>query len=76
MANKRQCLLSLSESSVVDPNTLNLDPDLGIWPNLDQDSGLCYKFWNFVLKKAWEANIFANKDLIKEQESNGAVRSF
>ena len=24
-------------SSVVDPNTLNLDPDPGFWPNLDPD---------------------------------------
>ena len=23
--------------SVVDPNTLNLDPDPGFWPNLDPD---------------------------------------
>ena len=23
--------------SVVDPNTLNLDPDSGFWPNLDPD---------------------------------------
>ena len=27
-------------SSVVDPNTLNLDPDPGFWPNLDPDPGL------------------------------------
>ena len=25
--------------SVVDPNTLNLDPDPGFWPNLDPDPG-------------------------------------
>ena len=25
--------------SVVDPNTLNLDPDPGNWPNLDPDPG-------------------------------------
>ena len=24
----------------MDPNTLNLDPDLGFWPNLDPDPGL------------------------------------
>ena len=24
-------------TSVVDPNTLNLDPDPGFWPNLDPD---------------------------------------
>ena len=27
-------------SSVVDPNTLNLDPDTEFWPNLDPDPGL------------------------------------
>ena len=26
-------------SSVVDPNTLNLDPDPEFWPNLDPDPG-------------------------------------
>ena len=26
--------------SVVDPNTLNLDPDPGFWPNLDPDPWL------------------------------------
>ena len=30
--------------SVVDPNTLNLDPDSGFWPNLDPDPGLYNKF--------------------------------
>ena len=30
--------------SVVDPNTLNLDPDPGFWPNLDPDPELCYQF--------------------------------
>ena len=32
-------------SSVVDPNTLKLDPDPGFWPNLDPDpdSGLNYQ---------------------------------
>ena len=35
-----KCLvLSIIRSSVVDPNTLNLDPDPGFWPNLDQDPG-------------------------------------
>ena len=27
----------LLSSCVVDPNTLNLDPDPGLWPNLDPD---------------------------------------
>ena len=31
-------------TSVVDPNTLNLDPDPECWPNLNPDPGLCYKF--------------------------------
>ena len=30
--------------SVVDPNTLKLDPDPEFWPNLDPYPGLCYKF--------------------------------
>ena len=30
--------------SVVDPNTLNLDPDPGFWPNLDPDPGLYNQF--------------------------------
>ena len=29
----------LTNTSFVDPNTLNLDPDPGFWPNLDQDPG-------------------------------------
>ena len=29
--------------SVLDPNTLNLDPDPGFWLNLDQDPGLYYQ---------------------------------
>ena len=34
------------ESSVVDPNTLKLDPDPGFWLNLDSDPdpGLYYQF--------------------------------
>ena len=28
----------LVKASVVDPNTLNLDPDPELWPNLDPDS--------------------------------------
>ena len=48
--------LSSCEISVVDPNTLNLDPvpDPGVWPNLDPVPGpgvrphldpvLCYQF--------------------------------
>ena len=28
-----------AKNSVVDPNTLNLDPDQGFWPNLYPDPG-------------------------------------
>ena len=38
-------------SSVVDPNTLNLDPDPGFWPNLDPDPGL-YCTINFKRKNS------------------------
>ena len=32
------------DSSVVDPSTLNMDPDPKFWPNLDPDKRLFYKF--------------------------------
>ena len=35
------CIL---ESSVVDPNTLTLNPDSGCWFNFDPDSELFYQF--------------------------------
>ena len=35
--------LPVPSCSVVDPNTLNLDPDPGIWSNLDPDPGLYYQ---------------------------------
>ena len=31
-------------TSVMDPNTLNLDPDPEFWPNVDPDPGLGYQF--------------------------------
>ena len=31
--------ISLDTGSVVDPNTLNLDPDPVFWPNMDPDLG-------------------------------------
>ena len=51
-------------ASVVDPNTLNLDPDPELWPNLDPnpdkgpDPGLCYKFLKKNLKINLEKNMF------------------
>ena len=36
--------VAIAEISVVDPNTLNLDPDPGFWLNLDPDPGLYYQF--------------------------------
>ena len=48
--NCAHCILLIS---VVDPNTLNLDPDpdKGFWPNLDPDPGpgLNYKFWRKII---------------------------
>ena len=42
----RIILFVQSVSSVVDPNTLNFDPDPGFWPNLDPDPdpGNYYQF--------------------------------
>ena len=36
--------------SVVDPNTLNLDPDPEFWPNLDPDPELYYQFLKKISK--------------------------
>ena len=41
-ANQHKNVLLISKrkydrTSVVDPNTLNLDPDPGFWPNFDPD---------------------------------------
>ena len=49
-------------TSVVDPKTLNLDPDPGVWPNLDPDSdpdpGLYSQFWNKKFQIIIEKNNF------------------
>ena len=37
-------IVDFSLVSTVDPNTLNLDPDPELWPNLDPDSKLCHQF--------------------------------
>ena len=37
------------KDSVVDPNTLSLDPDPGFWPNLDPDPGLKYHFGRKII---------------------------
>ena len=37
-------LLNLNGSIVVDPNTLNMDPDPEFCPNLDPDPGLSSQF--------------------------------
>ena len=52
----------------MDPNTLNVDPDPGFWPNLDPDPGLCYKFWKNVLKTVksiWIKMFFFKIDIKK-----------
>ena len=47
-------------TSVVDPNTLNLDPDPGFWPNLDldPDPGLYNQFRKKKFKIILEKNNF------------------
>ena len=47
-------------ASVVDPNTFNLDPDPGFWPNLDPDPdpGLYNQFWKKKFKIILEKNNF------------------
>ena len=42
----------------MDPNTLNLDPDPGFWPNLDPDPGLYNQFWKKKFKIILEKNNF------------------
>ena len=37
MSARLFALPEVQVTSVVDPNTLNLDPDPGFWPNLDPD---------------------------------------
>ena len=48
-------------TSVVDPKTLNLDPDLGFWSNLDPDPELCYQLWKKKFKIILEKNNFSLK---------------
>ena len=45
----------LLSSCVVDPNTLNLDPDPGLWPNLNPDPGIC----QVSIKKKMEEQFFS-----------------
>ena len=51
--------------SVVDPNTLNLDPnpDPGFWLNLYPDPGLpvCYPFWKKEIEIILEEKVFKTK---------------
>ena len=44
----------MASTSVADPNTLNLDPFPGVWPNLDPDPWLCYKLLYIFLKASVE----------------------
>ena len=48
-------------SSVLHPNTLNLDPDLEFWPNLDPDSGLCCQFCKKKVKNSYREKQFSKK---------------
>ena len=45
-------------SNVVDPNTLNFNPDPGFWPNLHPDPGLYNQFWKKKFKIILEKNNF------------------
>ena len=57
-------------TSVMDPNTLNLDPDPGCMPNLDPDPGpvpdpgLYNQFWKINFKISLEKNNFLCNNLI------------
>ena len=44
--------------SVVDPNTLNWDPDPEFWSNLDPDPWLYNQFWKKKIKTILEKNNF------------------
>ena len=53
--------------SVVDPNTVNLDPNPGFWPNLDPDPGFYYQFWKNNSKIIFlENNNYKNKMSLKD----------
>ena len=56
--------------SVVDPNTLNLDPDPGFWPNLDPDPGLFNQFWKKKLQISLEKHNFLSKKFIFKNYKN------
>ena len=53
-----------SQGSVVDPNTLNLDPDPGFWPDLDPDPGLFNQFWKKKFKIILEKLIFYETSMV------------
>ena len=57
-------LLQWVQSSVVNLNTLNLDP--GFWPNLDPEPGLYNQFWKKKYKKILEQNFFFKKVYLKK----------
>ena len=42
--------------SVEDPNTMNLDPDPGFWPNLNPDPELYNQFWKKKFQISLEKN--------------------
>ena len=50
---------------VVDPNSLNLDPDPEFLFNLDLDPGLCNQFWRKkMIKTIFEKNKFLKKIIL------------
>ena len=50
--------------SVVDPNTLSLDPDPECWPNLVTDQGFKgYRYVKNFEKNSFRGNIFSLKNV-------------
>ena len=72
--NKKLILLKVC-CRVVDPNTLNLDPDPIVLPNLDPDPGLpvpvCYNFFITKEEKFPFKNSFNCKKLMAPEEIFG-----
>ena len=50
-------------TNVVDPNTLNLDPDPGFWSNFDPDPGLYYQLLRKKFKIILEKIFFSLKQV-------------
>ena len=56
--------------SVVDQNTLNLDPDPGFWPNLGPDPGLYKNNLKKKLKIILKKLVFCKNSILKKNNNN------